>query len=73
MDTASRTSKSFERLDGRNGHSRRDLGVYGEQILLAVRYGDWIAINDEDSAKNWAAGDRVEGYLHAPGPPPHRS
>ncbi len=45
----------------------RDLGVYGEQILLAVRYGDWIAINDEDSAKNWARYWRpeIQGYLHA--------
>jgi hypothetical protein len=45
----------------------RDLGVYGEQILLSVRYGDWIAINDEDSAKNWARYWRPElqGYLHA--------
>lgn len=45
----------------------RDLAVYGEQILLSVRYGDWIAINDEDSAKNWARYWRPElqGYLHA--------
>jgi hypothetical protein len=44
----------------------RDLAVYGEQILLSVRYGDWIAINDEDSAKNWARYWRPElqGYLH---------
>jgi hypothetical protein len=45
----------------------RDLGVYGEQILLSVRYGDWIAINDEDSAKNWARYWRpeIQGYMHA--------
>jgi hypothetical protein len=45
----------------------RDLGVYGEQILLGVRYGDWIGINDEDSAKNWARYWRpeIQGYLHA--------
>ncbi len=45
----------------------RDLGVYGEQILLTVRYGDWIGINDEDSAKNWARYWRpeIQGYLHA--------
>jgi hypothetical protein len=45
----------------------RDLAVYGEQILLSVRYGDWIAINDEDSAKNWARYWRpeIQGYLHA--------
>jgi hypothetical protein len=45
----------------------RDLGVYGEQILLSIRYGDWIGINDENSAKNWARYWRPElqGYLHA--------
>lgn len=45
----------------------RDLGVYGEQILLSIRYGDWIDVNDEDAAKNWARYWRAEiqGYLHA--------
>ena len=45
----------------------RDLGVYGEQILLSIRYGDWIQINLEDSAKNWARSWRpeIQGYLHA--------
>ena len=32
----------------------RDLGVYGEQLLLSIRYGDWIDVENEDSAKNWA-------------------
>ena len=45
----------------------RDLGIYGEQILLSVRYGDWIDLNDEDAAKNWARYWRpeIQGYLHA--------
>ena len=45
----------------------RDLGVYGEQILLSIRYGDWIDVNDEDSAKNWARYWRpeIQAYLHA--------
>lgn len=45
----------------------RDLGAYGEQILLSVRYGDWIDINEEDSAKNWARYWRAEiqSYIHA--------
>jgi hypothetical protein len=45
----------------------RDLAVYGEQILLSVRYGDWIDVNNEDSAKNWARYWRpeVQAYLHA--------
>jgi hypothetical protein len=45
----------------------RDLAVYGEQLLLSVRFGDWINVNDEDSAKNWARYWRpeIQGYLHA--------
>jgi hypothetical protein len=45
----------------------RDLAVYGEQLLLSVRYGDWVNVNDEDSAKNWGRYWRaeVQGYLHA--------
>ena len=45
----------------------RDLAVYGEQLLLSIRYGDWIDVNDEDSAKNWARYFRAEiqGYLHS--------
>jgi len=45
----------------------RDLAVYGEQILLSIRYGDWINVNNEDSAKNWARYFRpeIQGYLHA--------
>jgi len=45
----------------------RDLAVYGEQILLSVRYGDWIELTDEDFAKNWARYWRpeIQGYLHA--------
>jgi hypothetical protein len=45
----------------------RDLAVYGEQLLLSIRYGDWIADNDEYSAINWARYFRPElqGYLHA--------
>jgi hypothetical protein len=45
----------------------RDLGVYGEQILLSIRYGDWIDVALEDSAKNWARYWRpeIQGYLHA--------
>ncbi len=45
----------------------RDLGVFGEQLLLSIRYGDWIDVNDEDSAKNWARYWRpeIQGYVHA--------
>jgi hypothetical protein len=45
----------------------RDLGVFGEQLLLSVRYGDWIDVTDENAAKNWARYWRpeVQAYIHA--------
>jgi hypothetical protein len=45
----------------------RDLGVFGEQILLSVRFHNWHAINDEEDAKAWADNWRpeIQGYLHA--------
>lgn len=44
----------------------RDLGVYGEQLLLSVRYGDWIGVNDPAQAANWARYWRpeVQSYIH---------
>jgi hypothetical protein len=44
-----------------------DLGAFGEQILLSVRYGDWIDLNDENHAKNWARYWRpeIQSYIHA--------
>jgi hypothetical protein len=43
----------------------RDLGFYGEQILLSIRYGDWVDLNDEDTAKHWARRQRgkVQRYI----------
>jgi len=44
-----------------------DLAVFGEQILLSIRYGDWIDVTDAESAKNWARYWRqeIQGYIHA--------
>lgn len=45
----------------------RNLGVFGEQVFLSVRYGDWIEINDQERAKTWARYWRpeIQGYIHA--------
>jgi len=45
----------------------RELATYGEQILLSVRYGDWIDINDQELARNWARYWRpeIQRYIHA--------
>lgn len=44
-----------------------DLAAFGEQILLSIRYGDWIDLNDENHAKNWARYWRpeIQSYIHA--------
>jgi hypothetical protein len=45
----------------------RDLGVYGEQIILSIRYGDWVDVNDQDAATNWARYWRpeIQSYIHS--------
>ena len=45
----------------------RDLGVYGEQLLLSIRLGDWVQTIDQDRAKNWARYWRseIKSYIHA--------
>jgi len=45
----------------------RDLGVFGEKLLLTIRYGSWVDVNDPDQAKNWLRAWRpeIQGYIHA--------
>lgn len=45
----------------------RDLGVFGEQILLSIRYADWNNVVDQDRAKNWVRywKPELQGYIHA--------
>lgn len=45
----------------------QDLAAYGEQLLLSIRYGDWIDVNDQNQAKNWARywKPEVQSYIHA--------
>jgi len=45
----------------------QELGMFGEQIILSIRYGDWIVVNNEDQAKNWARywKPEIQGYIHA--------
>ena len=45
----------------------RDLAVFGEQILLSIRFGAWSTVNDPVQAANWARFWRAEiqGYIHA--------
>jgi hypothetical protein len=45
----------------------RDLGVFGEQVLLSVRYGGWSRVDEPEQAANWARYWRpeIQGYIHA--------
>jgi hypothetical protein len=45
----------------------RNLAVFGEQILLAIRYGAWSDVYEPTPAFNWARFWRpqVQGYVHA--------
>lgn len=45
----------------------RDLGVFGEQVLLSIRFTRWSDINDDNLAALWARTFRnqVQGYIQA--------
>jgi hypothetical protein len=45
----------------------RNLGIFGEQILLSIRFGAWSDVNDPAQAANWGRYWRpeVQGYIHA--------
>lgn len=45
----------------------RDLGVFGEQLLLSIRFGNWANTNDRFAAANWANFWRpqIQSYIHA--------
>jgi hypothetical protein len=45
----------------------RNLAVFGEQILLSVRHGDWSDVKDTTAAKIWARRwkPEIQGYIAA--------
>lgn len=45
----------------------RNLGVFGEQILLSVRFGAWSTAFDADQGANWARFWRseIQAYIHS--------
>jgi hypothetical protein len=45
----------------------RDLGLFGERILLGIRFGAWPSIADGRDGANWARYWRpeIQGYIHA--------
>ena len=45
----------------------RDLSVFGEQLLLGIRFGAWSIVIDPNQAANWVRYWRpeIQGYIHA--------
>jgi hypothetical protein len=45
----------------------RDLGVFGEQLLLGIRFGAWTTVIEPEQGANWARYWRpeIQGYIHA--------
>ncbi len=45
----------------------RDLAIFGEQLLLSIRYGHWSDVHDSAHAANWARYWRpeIQSYIHA--------
>jgi hypothetical protein len=45
----------------------RNLAIFGEQIILSIRYGSWSEVNNPAQAANWSRFWRAEiqGYIHA--------
>jgi hypothetical protein len=45
----------------------RDLAVYGERLLLSVRYVDWGSINEDLYATSWLTFWRseIQAYVHS--------
>jgi hypothetical protein len=61
------TMKTLQGWSDTNIMHFRDLGAFGEQILLSIRFGNWNAIIQPQHAANWARFWRAEiqGYIHA--------
>jgi hypothetical protein len=61
---------AMKKLQGWTDVSIREfngLGMFGEQILLTIRYGAWSTVNDAQQASNWARFWRpeIQGYIHS--------
>jgi hypothetical protein len=59
--------KSLQGWDNTNIGFYRDLAVYGEKIILGIRYGNWTNITRRDHATNWADAfrDAIQRYIHS--------
>ena len=60
------TMKAVQGWPGASISYYHDLAVYGEEILLSIRWISWTQINNRDIAKDWALTfrDAVQRYIH---------
>jgi hypothetical protein len=45
----------------------RDLGVFGERLLLSIRLANWMSFSDQQIARTWVRywKPEIQGYIHA--------
>jgi len=61
---------AMKRLQGWNETSVmhfHKLAMYGEQLLLSIRFGNWGKVDDEANAANWVRfwRSQIQAYIHA--------
>lgn len=62
------TMKTIQGWNPTNVSHFHDLGAFGEQLLLSIRYGDWNnSTKTRDEAANWAYywREEIQRYVHA--------
>jgi hypothetical protein len=59
--------KSIQKWSDTSIREFRDLGVFGEQLLLSIRYDNWSVYNDANVAAAWARYWRqeIQRYIHS--------
>ena len=59
--------KKLQSWDNTSISFYRDLAVYGEKIILGIRYGNGTQITRRDHATNWADAfrDAIQRYIHS--------
>jgi hypothetical protein len=59
--------KTIQRWTDTSVRDFRDLAVFGEQLLLSIRYDNWSVYNNPDIARAWARNWRpeIQRYIHA--------
>jgi hypothetical protein len=59
--------KTLQKWNDTSIREFRDLGVFGEQLLVSIRYDNWSVYNDANIAATWARYWRqeIQRYIHS--------